>query len=300
MNIRLLTLLSLCFFTSSVWAQSGIMQDSEAAAKKIAAARFDQEGLTDGEHQIVGRLSVRRQFLGTRATPAFMDVIQFHSFDGAELKFLKFADEELQQRLLKQLVNGKGIPVLIAANLEVKRVGHDGINMSTRITGTIESCEELSSETVAIAAATVGCEEEALKRYKASLKPEAISKDVAVSLGHVYVRSKTSRRGSGVSISNISAFNSSNDPATVSIKRLQIEQNGNAQKGRLSDPSGPETWEVEAQSWSDGVYEEGEMPQRLCAFEPADPIEPKEEVTIEIEIEINGEVVTLRRTVTPK
>lgn len=300
MNIRLLTLLSLCFFTSSVWAQSGIMQDSEAAAKKIAAARFDQEGLTDGEHQIVGRLSVRRQFLGTRATPAFMDVIQFHSFDGAELKFLKFADEELQQRLLKQLVNGKGIPVLIAANLEVKQVGHDGINMSTRITGTIESCEELSSETVAIAAATVGCEEEALKRYKESLKPEAISKDVAVSLGHVYVRSKTSRRGSGVSISNISAFNSSNDPATVSIKRLQIEQNGNAQKGRLSDPSGPETWEVEAQSWSDGVYEEGEMPQRLWAFEPADPIEPKEEVTIEIEIEINGEVVTLRRTVTPK
>ena len=276
------------------------MQDSEAAAKKIAAARFDQEGLTDGEHQIVGRLSVRRQFLGTRATPAFMDVIQFHSFDGAELKFLKFADEELQQRLLKQLVNGKGIPVLIAANLEVKQVGHDGINMSTRITGTIESCEELSSETVAIAAATVGCEEEALKRYKESLKPEAISKDVAVSLGHVYVRSKTSRRGSGVSISNISAFNSSNDPATVSIKRLQIEQNGNAQKGRLSDPSGPETWEVEAQSWSDGVYEEGEMPQRLWAFEPADPIEPKEEVTIEIEIEINGEVVTLRRTVTPK
>ena len=62
-----------------------------------ALAYFDQKDIDqDGRYVLVGRLSLGRQFLGTRVTPPYRDVVRFHFFNGDELKFSSFTDQAME------------------------------------------------------------------------------------------------------------------------------------------------------------------------------------------------------------
>ena len=301
--LRLVIVLVLLSPASFLHAQSDSMKTEDAAASEQVpeSAHFSATGLEEGEQTIVGRLSLRRQFLGTRATPAFRDSVQFHCFDGSELRFVKFSDADLESQFAKQLSNGYEIPVMITAVGKQVTSGHDGINQRIDFTAKILKCETLTPEAFTAAAESVGYKEASIKKFEAALKPDAISKEVAVSIEQIYVRSKESRQGSAVSFIGIEVFNPLTESASVKINSVSIEQDGKTQECQLSKRSkAPISWEIDPESWSDGVYEAKKMPIRIWAFEPAAEIEPNKKVTVNLEIEINDEAVTVTKLVNPK
>ncbi len=265
------------------------------------SARFDLKEIADGHHVLVGRLGLRRQFLGTRATPSYRDLVQFHCFNGEELKFSGFTTPGVEDRLAERLADGRQLPVMMSVRFERVRVGHDGINMSERLVARILECEEMTAESIRAAAGTAGFDAAACESFTAALAPDLVKDGVAISLGDVFVRSKPTPRAAAVGIHGVRVFNTSSVVATVEITGLTIEQAGVSQRCVLSERwRAPRSWKVEAGGWSDGKYEEGKMPQTLWRFDPAGAIEPGKKVEVRLEVKLNGgEPVVLTRSVDP-
>lgn len=58
------------------------VQENDAVLEAIPKdARFDLRGVDEEVQAIVGRLSIRRQFLGKQVTPPYRDAVQFHCFN---------------------------------------------------------------------------------------------------------------------------------------------------------------------------------------------------------------------------
>jgi hypothetical protein len=276
--------------------------NSDGETEIPESACFKMSDLESGECKMVGRLSITRKFLGTRAETQVKDVVQFHFLDGDELRFLRFEDGELESRFVGQLGNGQCVPVLIKGKITKTRVGHDGINMSTRLVARIEECEQVAMEALYASAIAKGFEEADVKRFESTFEPDAASSNgIAVSIGRVFVRSKTARNGSGLSINGIRVFNTHSEDVAVKVTRMWSKQGEAIQDYELAERSrGPKSWVVAAGSWSDGVYEEGQMPRVLWTFTPAQPIESDTPLTLHLELQLNGEAVTITKTVEPK
>lgn len=274
----------------------------KAVSKKtLRSARFDLKDIENDRYDLVGRLSIRRQFMGTRATPPFRDDVQFHCFNGEELKFATFTSPELESHLSKRLTNGRSLPVVMAVRFERKRVGHDGINMRHRLVAHIETCKPTTAESICAAAKAAGFDAADSARYKAALDPDFEKDGIAISLGKVYVRSNVTPRGSALSIHGIRVFNSTSKVATIEIVGLSIEQKGVSQRCVLNKRTrAPQSWDVEAGGWSDGFYEKGKMPGILWMFDRSGPIEPEKKVKVQLEFKLNGsKPITMTRIVDP-
>jgi len=266
------------------------------------SARFDLKDVEDDRYLLVGRLSLRRQFLGTRSTPQYQDIVAFHCFNGDELKFSSFTDPELKSDLSKRLTNGHELPAMLTVQFESKRVGHDGINMSVRLLAQIEACELFTAESICTAATEgAGFDAADSERFNAALQPDFEKDGIAVSLGNVSVRSKVTPRGSALSIHGIRVFNSTTKDAKIEIIGLTIEQDGKSQKCTLSERTrAPKSWNVAATTWSDGNYEKGSMPGTLWMFDRSGEIEPGKKVKVQLEIKLNGgDPILLTRIVDP-
>jgi hypothetical protein len=265
------------------------------------SARFDLKDIKGDRYDLVGRLSLRRQFMGTIATPQYHDVVQFHCFNGDELKFPSFTDPESESRLVKTLANGRSLPAIVTVRFERIRVGHDGINMSERLVAHIDAFKPTTVESIRAAAEAAGFDAADYSQYKAALDPDVVKGGIAVSLGEVSVRSEVTPGAAALAIHGIRVFNSTSEVVSVEIIGLVIEQEGVSQRCVMNKrSSGPHSWQVEAASWSDGAYEQGEMPRILWMFDPPEPIEPKKKVAVELELKVNGkEPLTLTRNVDP-
>jgi hypothetical protein len=265
------------------------------------SARFDLKDIKDDRYALVGRLSLRRQFLGTRATPHYQDVVQFHCFNGDELKFLSFTDPELESRLSKRLANGRALPAMLTVRFERKLAGHDGINMRVRLVAHIEACKPTTAESICAAAEAAGFDAADSERYKAALDPDFEKDGIAVSLGKISVRSKVTPRGSALGIHGIRVFNTTSKVVTIGIIGLSIEQEGVSQRCVLNKRTrAPQSWDVEAGGWSDGIYEKGKMPGILWMFDRSGPIEPEKKVKVQLEFKLNGsDPIILTRIVDP-
>lgn len=256
------------------------------------SALFDLENLEEGHCQLAGRLSLRRQFLGTRATPAFHDSVIFQSFSGEELKRSRFTDSELESRLMKRLADGHSIPATITVRLKGKRIGHDSINMSNVLIAHIEAYERTSVEAICAAAGGAGYDEADAVSYQAALVPDLVTDGIAVSLGKVYARSST------LGIDGIRVFNTTFEDVSIEIIELTVEQEGVSRAYAMSKRSKtPTIWKVGSASWSDGIYEKGKIPGTLWMFDSPAPINPEKKVTLRLAFKLAGESFTLTRTV---
>ena len=260
-------------------------------------AGFSIENLEPTELELVGSLGIRRFFQGTRAQPQYRDMLEFFSFDGKQLKFAKFSDPEIKERFLEKLAGGYRIPVVITATIESRRAGHDGINVAMRKIPTITKCEPTTVEAIGFAAKAAEIEQSAINDFELSLEPDAVSNDIAISVGRVYAKSKTARQASKVSVSYLKVFNPTAEPAKVEIKNLTVVQDGVTQTAKVE---GVNAWEIEPQSWADGIYTSGKTPKRIWGFVPDEPVDTKLEATITINLLINGEPVSIEKTHTPK
>ncbi|MGJ8657929.1 MAG: hypothetical protein ACSHX6_15885 [Akkermansiaceae bacterium] len=271
----------------------------EVLHKIPQSAHFDLQEIENDQYQLVGRLNIQRRFLGTRATPPYQDVVQFHCFNGDELKFSSFTDDKLEKNLLKILANGHSLPVVMTVRFERKRVGHDGINMSERLLAHVEACQPATAESIVTAAKASQFDATAAENYLEALNPDLVKDRIAISLGKIYVRSKVSPRASAFSIHGIRVFNTSSDRVSIEIIEVTIEQESVTQHCQPSNRSkSPQSWQVAPNSWSDGIYEQGKMPRVLWMFDPAKPIKPEKKVTIKLKLKLNkSEVLTLERTV---
>lgn len=280
---------------------AGVELQCEVASEAVPqSAHFDLENIKEGQCELVGRLSLKRQFLGTRATPSFHDSVIFHSFSGEELKRSSFTNPELEGRLMKGLAGGHSIPATMTVRLEGKRIGHDGINMSNVLIAHIEAWKPAPAEAICAAAEDAGFDEAAAVSYQAALDPDWVKEGIAVSLGKVYARSKMTPRSVALAIDGIRVFNTTSEVASIEIIELTIEQGGVSRPCVASKRSGaPMTWQVEAKSWSDGIYEKGRVPGTLWMFDSPEPIQPGKEVTLRLKLKLNGEALTLTRTVDP-
>ena len=265
------------------------------------SARFSHSDIGGDRYELVGRLSLRRQFLGTRATPPFRDIVQFHFFNGDELKRSTFSDPELESRLVKRLMDGKSLPVVLTARFELKRIGHDGINMSEVLIPHIESFEAATAENICAAAEAGEFDEEDSKNFKSALTPGFEEDGISISLGKIYARSKVSPQGSPFSLHGIKVFNSTTKDVEVELVSVNIEQDGATQKGLTHERSRtPLKWHVKSKSWSDGIYEDGKMPGTLWMFSVPEPIKPDSKVTVRLEIKLDGnDPIILKRIVDP-
>ena len=299
-KIPLFLLLALFSFSNPqfVFSQNEADQADEAEVEIPATAVFKLADLREGEQEIVCCPRIVRRFMGTRATPPFLDTIKFYGVDGNELRFAGIEDEGLKAAILKQLVSGYSRPVLLSVNTKSVRVGHDGINMSQRMIPEVLEYQPLTIDAVRAAAKDAGIADADVDRFEESLAPNVVQDGVAVSLENVFIRSKANRSGSGLAISGIQVFNSTADEVTIKLKRVWTEQGSEPQQYELSDST---SWTVAAESWSDGIYTDREMPKKMWQFKPSAPIEPGQQVTMHLEIQINeGEVMTLTRTIDPK
>ncbi len=305
-NIPQISLFLLILATACVAYSAGkepeVSQGGAAVSETIPpSARFDLKDIADDRYVLVGRLSMGRKFLGTSATPPYHDFAQFHCFNGDELKFSTFTEPELESRLMKRLVKGRSLPVMLTVRFERIRVGHDGLNMSERLIAQIEECKAATAEAICAAAEAAGFEAADSERFKSTLDPDLERDGVAVSLGDVWVRSKTTSRGSALAIRGIRVFNTTPEVATIEIIGLKFEQGGESQRCDWSERMRtPRRWQVEAGGWSDGNYEDGKMPGVLWMFDPSGPIEPRKEVKVQLELKLNeSEPLILTRTVDP-
>ena len=299
-KLRLLVFLALFSLSITQFAFSQNETDQADTPEVVIpeTALFNMADLEEGEQQIVCRASIMRQFLGKRATPSFQDSIKFYCLDGAELRFAQVTDDKLKDSILEQLVSGYSLPVLLTINVNKVTVGHDGVNRSKRMVPEVVECQILNVDAVKAAAKGAGVDDADAEQFEQALAPNAVQGGVGVSLENVFIRSKANRSGSGLAISGIQVFNSTADEVTIRLKRVWTEQGSETQQYELSDPT---SWTVAAESWSDGIYTDGEMPKKMWQFKPSALIEPGEQVTMHLEIQINeGEVMTLTREVEPK
>ena len=267
-----------------------------------ALAYFDQKDIDqDGRYVLVGRLSLGRQFLGTRVTPPYRDVVRFHFFNGDELKFSSFTDQAMEDRLAKSIAHGRSVPAVLTTQVDRKIVGHDGINRSERLVTKVESYKLISAESILGPAKTEGFGEVEFERFKAALDPDFEKDGIAVTLGKITVRSKVTPRGSALSIQGVRVFNATAKPVTIEVTDLTIQQDGVSQKCTLSPRCRtPQSWQVEASSWSDGVYQQGKMPANLWTFDRPKPIKWGTKVEVKLTFKLNGnEPVTVTQVVQP-
>ncbi|MEP3481919.1 MAG: hypothetical protein ABJZ55_21935 [Fuerstiella sp.] len=265
------------------------------------SARFELEGIQDERYQLAGRLSVKRRFNGTSANPPYRDVVHFFCFDGDEIKVSTFTDSRLESRLLKRLVSGRSLSVIATVRFELVRVGHDGINISNRLVAYLESFKEVNAEEICVAAQAANFDATDCERYKATLGPDYEKEGLAVSLGNVSVRSKVTPRGSALGIHGIRVFNTTSKVATIEIVKVLIEQEGVIQPCVLSKRTrAPQSWNVDAEDWSDGHYKDGSSPGTLWMFDHSEPIVPEKKVEVRLELKLNGgESLILTRIVDP-
>ena len=298
-HLSIICFILLCLVaTPKLSAQPESHDDNDAPVPP--SATFNKKEFQPGEHKLAGRLSLRRQFLGTRSTPPFQDIVQFNLFDGNEVRFLTFENSQLDNELKQQLLKSYSLPVSLDVQLTEKTVGHDRLNMSKRIVGEISDCQIHSADAMLESAKSAGSSDTSIQQFKSALTPEANRNCVIANMGQIFIHSEAARQGSGLSISGIAVFNSNKEPAKIKIKKLWSEQDGKKHQYTLNKRSASEAWEIAGQSWSDGIYETGKSPKKLWRFEPDSPIAPSVKVTVYLELQINGEVVTLKRQVTPK
>lgn len=266
------------------------------------SAHFDQQDLREDREVFVGRLTLHRRFLGTRAEPAYEDSVRFHCFDGSELRLLTFVDDDLKQQLRDRLAAGRPLPAVVTVCFERVRVGHDGINVGERLVPRVEQCQLTTDDAVCAAAQAADFDESDCARFVDALEPDYFLDGIAISLGQVLVRPQVPPRWptSSVTINGIQVFNTTPDDVTIEIVGLEIEQNGTRQPCALNEQRSLRHWQVAAESWADGVYESGIMPQNRWYFDPAEPIVADQAVTVYLEIKINGkDKATLERIVVP-
>ena len=287
-------LLLLAFF-------NGSLANADEPAEVPATARFDLEDVGEGRYELAGRLGLRRQFMGTRATPPYRDMVMFHCFKGDELKRLVFADPDLERRMVEQLSTGSSLPVVVAVRFEFKRIGHDGINVRDVLIPHIETCNLTTAEAICSAAEAGKFSEDDSKAFKAALMPDLVKDGVTISLGNIIARSKVSPQGSPFSIHGIKVFNATDKPVAVEITGVTVEQDGVTQECKPHERSRtPQKWQVEAKSWADGIYEDGKMPGTLWMFSVPEPIKPEKAVTVRVELSLDGgDPLTLTRSVDP-
>lgn len=286
----------------------GIMLISSSKASEAdkipESAHFDFKEVKGDNQVLVGRLGLKRRFLGTRATPSYEDKIVFHSFRGDELKFSTFTELAVEREMLNLLANGRSLPVIMIVRFETIRVGHDGVNMSDRVVAKIEVCKRLSAKVVCSAAEEAGFDKAESVKFMKTLAPDAEKDGVLMSLGEVYARVKPAPRGSPISIYGINVFNTTSKAITVEISEVIIEQDGVKRKCKIDKTAAVKAWKVEARSWSDGEYEKGKMPNNKWRFhliDPSKPIVADKKITLTLVLKINGkESLSLTRMVDPK
>lgn len=275
---------------------------SAKVSEKIPkSVHFGLKDIKGGKYSLVGSLSVKRKFLGMRSDPAYQDLVQFHCFNGDELKFASFSDPKVEALLLKSLSSGHSIPAMMTVQFESISVGRDGINTSKRLKADIEDCKLTTADAVCAAAEAAKLEATSVADFKAGLAPDAEKDGVAVSLGNVSVRSKVTPRSIGLGIHGVKVFNTTSKPVSIEILKVSMEQDGVLQECVMNKRSKAALkWQVEATSWSDGIYSKGEMPQNLWMFDYAKPIKPGKKVKVQFEIKLNdGDTMILSRTVDP-
>ena len=258
---------------------------------------FDLKSITGNRCDLAGRISARRQFDGTRATPPYHDVIVFHCFNGDELKFSSFTNPKLQTQLLEKLANGHSVPVVMNVQIERVRIGHDGINMRERLMASIHTCKPVTAESICAAAKSADFDETHCKHYKAALDPDFEKEGIAVSFGNILLSSIPKAAGTRVAISGIEVFNMTSEPVTIQLLSLTIEQDGVAQECTMNGRTrAPQSWEVEAKSWANGSYQPKKMPGTLWMFDSAKPIKPKEKVKVSLEFKLDdGDSISITR-----
>ena len=265
------------------------------------SARFDQKKIEAGKQQLVGRLSLRRQFLGTRATPQFRDTVQFNSFDGEKLEFTGFLSPQLETQVVSKLVTGHQLAALVNVRFEPAVAGHDGINMQKRLRAKISRWQPITADQACAAAKAAGRSAEDCERFKAALTPDFEKDDIAISLEKAVVRAEVTPRGTAVSLLGLRVFNTSNKSVTITINQLSIEQDGKTQRCTLKKKStAPLSWTIGAKSWADGHYEEGKSPRVSWGFDREGSIEPDKKVKVLLELKLDdGEPFTITKTVDP-
>ena len=286
---------------SAVENESAVQENDTVLEPIPKNARFDLKGVDEEVYAIVGRLSIRRQFLGKRVTPAYRDAVQFHCFNGTELKLSVLTNSKLEKRLLKRLANGHSLAVVATVEFERIQVGHDGINSRDRLIPRIGATDLATVESICAAAEAAGYKTADCEQFKSSLKPDYQKDDIAVSLGNVFPRLKGNPRVATVGVSGIKIFNSSSKTAKIEIVSLSVEQEDETQECALNPRSqASKSWHVEAGDWADGAYETGAMPKTVWIFDGSKPIDPKAKLKVHFKFKLNdSDPVTITRTVTP-
>ncbi len=261
-------------------------------------ARFNLNGINNQRYTLVGRLSIERKFMGSRANPPYHESARFHSYNGELLKFSSFTDAALEKVMLKSLAKGNSIPVMLMVRFESTRVGHDGRNISERIIAHIEACKKITAESICSAAEAAGSNAADSLRYMKALKPDIVKNGIGVSLGTVTVKAKPTPRGAALSIKGIKVINATSKPVTIKLVKATLEQGGKAYKCLLHQRSrAPLNWEVEGESWSDGVDTKGAAPRNLWMFNHSGTIDMAQKVTLKLELKLNGsDTIALSRT----
>lgn len=268
----------------------------------LASAQYRAAELKEGFAVLVGRLVLHRQFMGTRAEPAYVDSVRFRFFDGSDPKFISFNHDAEQRRMIEQLKAGRSLPAVLTVEVEKVRVGHDGINMRDRLVTRVQACTLTEADLIIAAAKEVGFDEAACDAFARDLEPDAEQQGVVVVLGGVSVRPKIEPgwKTPAVFVGGIRVFNNTDEDATIEIVGLSIEQDGVKQQCPLNQTTSPRSWRVAAGTWSNGIYEQGKMPKTRWTFDPTKPIDPEKPVSAHLQIKINnGEPITLKRTVEP-
>ena len=301
------SMLALMLLFSLAMTQIACSQDEMSPAEgnevEIPESAFlDPADLKNGEQELICRASIVRKFMGTRATPPYVDTVAFHCFDGTELKLSRVGDPNLKALIMEQLTSGSSVPMLLTVDVKKVQVGHDGVNMRQQMIPNVVEYQPVTIEAVKAAAKAAGLDDAVADSFEQSLAPGGASDGVAVSLGTVFVRSKTNRNGSGLAIAGIRVFNSTPEEVTIKLNRVWTEQGDETQECELTERSaGPASWTVAAESWSDGIYTDGQMPKKMWQFKSSGPIEPEQSVDLHVEIQVDdGDPMTLTHSVVPK
>lgn len=260
--------------------------------------RFDLKNLSEGQYNLVGRFTLKRQVLGTKAGPTYRDSLQFHSFRGAPLKFSTLTNSELENTLIKKLANGHSLPVIAFAEITETTTGHDGINSSKRLVTNIKTCKPITAERLHSVATVTGIEEAEFQKFKATLAPDYEKDGIALNFGKIAVIPNPTPRGSGLSIHGIHLFNTTDNPVTVTLTKITLTQGNTTQEVITSKRSNaPKTWQIPANDWSDGHYEVNQTPRTLWLFNHTKPIQIDQDITVTLNLKINDTPITLTKII---
>ena len=273
------------------------------------SARFDLLGLKKlkanglGGANLIGYYDLERMFLGTRheSSPQYSDHVVFHSFSGEVIRRLAFNSPEQEKDIIKRLSLKGRLPVSIFVRALSTRVGHDGVNMSQRLSYKVIYHREHEAALISSGARAAGESGNNILRFQAALKADAQEGDVSYTLGQVYVSSKPSPSGSVLWFNGIRIYNSSDKPVSVALVSASITQAGVTSECVLNPRWNPiDQWEVAAKHWSDGYYETGQMPRNKWAFDSTATINANMKAVVSVVLKVNGgKEITLRRAVDP-